>query len=156
MHAAIQDLERIFRLWQDRLSQLSEDQMSRRDQPGNRSIKDILTHLWAWQVLSVNRLDAGLHNRQPAPPLWPVEIHSEEDVDPLNAWIMQTYSDLLLPEVIQRWRLNYQQLLDLAGEFTPQQLDDPQRVPWMNGYSLADVLRGSYEHHREHLEGLIL
>ena len=32
---------------------------------------------------------------------------------------------------------------------------DASRYAWLNGYSLADVLLGSYDHHQEHLEKLL-
>jgi hypothetical protein len=42
-----------FNRWQKALASLSEAEAMARTLPANRSIKDVLVHLWAWQQLSI-------------------------------------------------------------------------------------------------------
>jgi hypothetical protein len=43
----------------------------------------------------------------------------------------------------------------LAEQISERDLLDSSRYAWLEGYSLALVLRASYDHHQEHLEKLI-
>ena len=45
--------------------------------------------------------------------------------------------------------------MNYANEIPEKDLMDPDRYPWLSGYSLADIVLFSMEHHREHREPLI-
>jgi hypothetical protein len=57
--------------------------------------------------------------------------------------------------VHQVWRDGFLRLLELAAAIPEQDLLDTKKYPWLKGYALFDVLKGSYEHHHiDHLEPL--
>jgi hypothetical protein len=147
-----------FDRWEELLAGLSEAQITASHLPSDLSIKDVIAHLWAWQQRSVARLEGGLLNREPEFPKWPAELNpeSEDDIEQVNAWIHETYREQPWSSVHQGWRANFQRLVGL-GEAIPQKdLLDANKYPWLEGYSLAQILLASYKHHHfEHLEPLV-
>ena len=61
-------LKEEFNRWENLLGGMSEEQITAPHLPSNLSIKDVIAHLRAWQQVSVARLEAALHNQQPAYP----------------------------------------------------------------------------------------
>ena len=150
--------------WEQVLAGLPEAQIIAIPQPGELSIKDEIAHLWAWQQRSIARLEAGLNNEEPKMPAWwpdatvtrPEESDDHEAVnDRINAQIYETFRDRTWPDVYGQWRTAFSHFLELGAALAEPALLDASRYGWLNGYSLADVLLGSYDHHQEHLEKLL-
>jgi len=72
----------------------------------------------------------------------------------LNGWLYAQSRDRPWPGVYQDWRTGFLRLLELAAAVPEPDLLEAGKYPWLEGYALVDVLKGSYEHHREHAEFL--
>jgi hypothetical protein len=153
---SIEMLRDIFRRWEKLLAGMSEEQITNPQLPSGLSIKDEVAHLWAWQQRSVARMEAFLQNRAPEYPRWPEALNpdSEEDLDPINAWIYETSRDKPWERVYGDWRAQFVQFLKLVEEVREEDLLAPPRAAWMEGYPLSATLEGTYEHHEEHLDDL--
>lgn len=145
-----------FRRWDERVARLSEAQAGAQSLPGDLSLKDQLAHLMAWQQVSIARFEAARQGRAPIFPAWLAGADPEADdaIDQINARIAQTYQGWSWPEIYQAWRAGFQRFLELGEGFTEQDLFAAGRYTWLNGYALADVLKGSYGHHQEHFAEL--
>jgi hypothetical protein len=144
-----------FNQWEELLGNLSEAQLTKPRHPSRLSIKDEVAHLHAWQLLSIARLEAGLLNREPIPPDLPAEDPAMPDaLDATNAHIYARYRDQPWSSVHHAWREGYLRFLELAEAIPETVLFDKGRFSWLEGYALADVLQGSYEHHDEHIDQL--
>jgi hypothetical protein len=153
-----------FNHWEEALAGLSEEQINATPQPSELSIKDEIAHLWAWQQRSIARIEAGLNNAESKMPAWwpdatvtrpEASSTHEEHTNQVNARIYETYRDHPWAAVYEQWRAGFLRFL-AAGEQIPEPaLLDASRYAWLSGYSLADVLIGSYDHHQEHLEKLL-
>ncbi|MEZ4657837.1 MAG: DinB family protein [Caldilineaceae bacterium] len=150
--------------WERVLANLSEAQITAVPQPGEMSIKDEIAHLWAWQQRSIARMEAGVDNTEPQmPPWWPdatvtradAAVDHEEINDRINAQIYELYRDHTWAEVYAQWRAAFHHFLNVSEQVPEPALLDASRFAWLSGYSLADVLLGSYDHHQEHLDGLM-
>jgi hypothetical protein len=138
--------------WETLLAGLDEAQLTALTQPDQRSIKDIIAHLMAWQRLTLARLEAARWNQTPRPMDWPGHLDpNEEDVDELNEWIYETYHTRPLAEILQTWRQVFQQVLETSEALSEEELADAGRYPWLRPWPLSAVLVGTYEHHDEHL-----
>jgi hypothetical protein len=120
------------------------------------SIKDVVAHLWAWQQVSVARLEAAALDRDPELPEWLASPGSdwEEDADRTNTRIYEALHALSWTDVHRGWREGFQRLLDLGRAVSEMDLLDADRYSWLAGYSLAFVLVASRDHHQEHLDKL--
>lgn len=143
--------------WQNLLAGFDVTQLTSRTLPAGLSIKDVVGHLHAWQQISIARLEAAAANRDPLMPAWlnGLEPDAEENLEQINAAIHAAFLDQPWSQVYGAWRTGYLRLLDLAAALPPDDLFDARRFAWLHGYSPADVLHGSYEHHHDdHYEPL--
>jgi hypothetical protein len=143
--------------WEKVLARLDEAQITATPQLGELSIKDEMAHLWAWQQRSIARMTAALANVEPTMPSWlpTVDAESEANTDQINAHIYETFCACTWSEVYQQWRAGFLHFLTISDQIPEATLLDASRYAWLGGYSLADVLLGSYDHHQEHLEKLL-
>jgi hypothetical protein len=146
-----------FDRWEQLLANLSESQILAKQLDDRWSIKDVLAHLKAWQELSMMRLEAGQYGQEPVRPNWPEELDlvTESNVHETNAWIYATHRDLPWSSVYPVWRYGYLRFLALGEAISENVLLKKKRYDWIEGYSLADSLINSAEHHREHREILL-
>ncbi len=142
--------------WEELLASLSVEQVTAPHFDYGWSIKDVLTHLWAWQQISIARVEAGALNREPEFPQWVVQLHGdwEEDADQTNARIYETFHEQPWSEVYRNWHDGFQRFLESGKPIPEKDLLDGGRYPWLKGYSLALILLASYDHHQEHFEKL--
>lgn len=143
--------------WEELLASLSEEEITTPHFDLDWSIKDVMAHLWAWQQISIARMEGGLHNREPEFPKWVTDIGEdwEESADRVNALTYETNHKKPWPEVHQNWRDGFLRFLELGNEIPERDMLDGSRYPWLKGYSLAFILVASYDHHQEHLEKLV-
>jgi hypothetical protein len=142
--------------WEELLAGLSDEQITAPRFDYNWSIKDIVTHLWAWQQISVARMESAVLNREPEFPKWVAALGRdwEENADQTNACVYETYHETPWSEVYQNWREGFLRLLEVGEPISEKDLLDGDRYSWLKGYSLAFILVASYDHHQEHLEKL--
>ena len=137
--------------WEKLLGRLSEGQITARELPGRLSVKDVVAHLWAWQQLSIARLEAAQQGRTPHFPLDPAGLDPdvEENLDPINAWIHE--SNLARPwaDVHRDWHAGFTRFVDLAEAIPEADLMQPGRYAWLSDGLLCSVLQGSLDHHHE-------
>ena len=121
------------------------------------SVKDVVAHLWAWQQITIARVQGGLHDRDPEYPKWIVESieNWEDDADRVNALTFETQHSKPWTEIYQNWRNGFLQLLESGERVSEKDLLDGDRYPWLHGYSLAAILIASYDHHQEHYEKIL-
>lgn len=149
-------LRQEFDRWELLLASVNEAQATAPEFAENWSIKDVVAHLHAWQQRSLARLEAALHNREPVYPAWPEQFDPEVQDQPhdLNSWLYEQERDTSWADVHQRWRAGFLRLLAVANTIPEDTLADKDTYPWLEGYALMDVLKGTLEHHREHAEYL--
>lgn len=143
-----------FENWVGLFSGLSEEQITQPRFDLDWSIKDVVAHLWAWQQISIARMEGGVLNHEPEYPKWIVESTEnwDEDADRVNALTFERYHEKSWSEVYGNWRIGFLRFLDLGSQIPERDLLDGDRYFWLHGYSLAGILIASYDHHHEHIE----
>jgi hypothetical protein len=146
-----------FDRWEELLASLNEEQIIAPRFDFDWSIKDVMAHLWAWQQISIARIEGGLRDREPEFPKWIVEPiqNWEEDADRVNALTYETNHEKSWSEIYQNWKDGFLRFLELGERMSERDLLDGDKYLWLNGYSLAFILVASYDHHQEHLEKLL-
>ena len=149
-------MRELFEQWDNQLSTLSEAQITAPLEPSDWSIQDVTAHLMVWLQRSIARSEAARLGLEPDYPDWPVEQDpdAEGGAEPVNAWIYATYHNRPWDEVHPAWRTGFLRLLESAGQISERDLLDGDRYAWLEGWSLAQVLIASYDHHREHLDAV--
>jgi hypothetical protein len=148
-----------FDRWERLLAGLREEQITAPLLPSHWTIKDVMAHLHAWQLRSIARLKAALDDREPQFPAWPSGLDPEPDGQPhdVNAWLYEQYRDQPWSQVYRQWRDGFLRFLELGAAIPEEDLLDPRRYPWMEGYPLSLVLSASFDHHhQDHLGPLLI
>jgi hypothetical protein len=57
-----------FERWEELLTSLTEEQITTPRFDDNWSVKDVIAHLWAWQQISIARMEAAVFDRKPELP----------------------------------------------------------------------------------------
>ena len=146
-----------FNRWKALLGSLSEEQITAPQPPNQSPVKETMAHLMEWQQLSAARLEAGVNDRPLELSDWLAYLATEnpdEEPDEINAAIDEKHRDQPWVEINRAWRDTFQRVLALGEAIPEDKLTDTQRYPWLEGYSLADVLSGTLGHHKEHYEPL--
>ena len=154
----LQMLREEFDRWEELLADMSEEQIIDPKLPSHLSVKDVIAHLWSWQQISMARMEAGLWGKTPEYPHWldGFDPDSEDDLEAINASIHNINEDKHWSTVYTDWSKGFLKFMEMAEAAPEKDLLDVERYSWLNGYSLADVLLGSYDHHHEeHLEPLL-
>ncbi len=139
-----------FAAFQTLLAVLGEAQMTTAGVNGSWSIKDVLTHLTAWQRAMVDRLHAAVRNEKPA-----LTVLTDEEIDRLNEQFYQEGKSRPLAEVLTDFRTTYLQIVEVVQELPWEDLADEQRFAWLNGTPLWRYIAGdTYEHYQEHIESI--
>lgn len=143
-----------FDRWEELLASLNEEKIIAPKFDLDWSIKDVMAHLWAWQQISIARMEGGLQDQEPDYPEWIVESIENwaEDADQVNALTFARYHEKSWSEIYGNWRIGFLRFMDLGSQLSERDLLDGDRYSWLNGYSLAFILVASYDHHQEHLE----
>jgi hypothetical protein len=135
--------------WLALLDEIGEENMTQPEAAGGWSIKDIVAHITGWRRRTVLRFRAALDPTVDMTPYWPAELDEDDEVDQINAWIYKANRDRPLADVLNDSREVFQQLVAEVSALSDEQLNDPQRFPWLEGERLTGAfIFGHF--HEEH------
>jgi len=135
--------------WLALLDEIGEENMTQPEAASGWSIKDIVAHITGWRRRTVLRFRAALDPTVDMTPYWPTELDEDDEVDEINAWIYKANRDRPLADVLNDSREVFQQLVAEVSALSDEQLNDPQRFPWLEGERLTGAfIFGHF--HEEH------
>jgi hypothetical protein len=135
--------------WLALLDEIGEENMTQPEVAGGWSIKDIVAHITGWRRRTVLRFRAALDPTVNMTPDWPAELDEDDEVDEINAWIYKDNRDRPLVDVLNDSREVFQQLVAEVSALSDEQLNDPQRFPWLEGERITGAfIFGHF--HEEH------
>ncbi len=152
------DAKQEFARWEELIRQTDISEAGISIRPSTFSLKDTLVHLKTWQEITLSRLQAALRDDDPVWRGWPQDLNpdSEEDLDTINAWILEKGKLKSFSEAHRDWVRSFRQMLSLLDAIPEADLYVSGRYTWLPDYPLATVVEGSLDHHREHREALII
>lgn len=120
------------------------------------SIKDSLSHLVAWEKLTVDWLERSLqgeHVRRYVPGFI---YNSPEEHEPvmlaLNQHLYEQTRERALADVVQDFRAAHRAIYDFVTQMEERDIFDPDRFPGREGSPARDMIAGNtYGHYDEHL-----
>jgi len=135
--------------WLALLDEIGEENMTQPEASSDWSIKDIVAHITGWRRRTVLRFRAALDPTVDVISYWPAELDEDDEVDEINAWIYKANQDRPLADVLTDSREVFQQLVAEVSALSDEQLNDPQRFPWLEGERLTGALIFGH-FHEEH------
>lgn len=129
--------------WESLLAEIGEHRMEEPGVQGAWSIKDIVAHLTAWRRRTVGRLEAVARNQPEPKPAWPSEL---SDDDEINAWFHARDKSKPLAQVLAESRQVFQEMASAIAKLPEDAIDDPNRLPWMEGQRMTGASFFSHFH----------
>jgi len=132
--------------WEALLADIGEERMEQPGVAGAWSIKDVVAHLAAWRRRTVGRLEAVARGDSEPKPPWPADLREDDEI---NAWFHARDRDRPVRDVLADSRRVFEELVSAVSKLPDDALDDPARLPWMEGAPLTGAtLFGHF--HDEH------
>ncbi|HNB52690.1 MAG TPA: GNAT family N-acetyltransferase [Anaerolineales bacterium] len=129
------------------ISHLTDVQLTTPGAQGAWSVKDMLSHLAAWEQLTLERLNAGLGNR----PLPMRPIKTDEDVQLMNDRVYARNQDRPLADVREDFQNSHAMLMEKVNDIDKKLIQDGAPMPWDNGRPLWQLIAdNTYLHYAEH------
>jgi hypothetical protein len=145
-----------FRQWNELIAGLRAEQITSVP-PGDYSVKQAVAHNWAWEQLTLARLEAALEDREVRFSLWPTPHEAGDDdelQDSINANIQAMTHDLSWERIYTDWQKTFQRVIELTEQLPEDKLMEEGRYPFMGGYRLMGQITTTWDHHGEHLRDL--
>ena len=131
------------------LTGLSDAQLIESGALDKWSVKDLLSHLTAWEAEAVTVLAKVKRGRKPGKIPW-----EPGEVDALNAQWYKENKSRPLERVLADFRGVRAQMLRQVEAFTDNNLAEPR--PWFGNRALLEMIKAeTFEHEAEHLPHLL-
>jgi hypothetical protein len=150
--AALRDM---VRQWTELIDGLSAQQISAAPE-GDYSVKEAIGHNWAWEQVTLAKLEAALEDRELRFTLWPAPIEADNDADEavINANIQALTRDRSWQQIYADWQATMQRIIALTEQIPEDDLMEAGRYPFMGGGRLMGQMAMTWDHHGEHLHDL--
>lgn len=144
----IQQLNEEYELLMDAIKGLTNEAMLEPGVNGDWSIKDILTHISAWEAELVKLLWQARAGKKPTT----IHFNQDQDVDSTNLIWYNERKDRPLQVVMEDLQAVRKQTLRRVAEFNDRELNDLQAFKWLRGYPLWEwIASDSFKHGPEHI-----
>lgn len=142
--------------WDALLASVGEERMTQPGAAGHWSVKDIVSHVTAYERWLVEWLTAASQNTFPAPsPL------DDADVERRNARVYELTRKMSSLDVMNDARQTFAELLEIIKALPDEYFDNPQSAEWfMKPYWSkmktvpAAVINLSADHYEEHIPSI--
>lgn len=130
----------------DAIEGLSDDAMQEPGVNGEWTVKDILSHLIAWEAEQVKLLWQAKQGIEPS------SAHfSGRSVDELNSAWYEEFHARPLDRILADFQAIRKQTERRVNAFSDKDFNDPQRYSWLKGIPLWEWVAGdSFKHEAEH------
>lgn len=131
--------------WDDLIAAVGEARMLEPGAMGDWCFKDLAAHIAAWDVYTLDRLEAEAAGQPEPAAAWPDDVTEDDDV---NAWLKSANDDKSLPETLAWPRETFDRLDRLVNSVSDAEINDPGRFAELDGKALgAAIVSGDYFSH---------
>jgi hypothetical protein len=141
--------------WLSLMAEIGPERMTGEIVDGRWEMRDLIAHLVIWRGRTMGIVTAqALGLPQPDDP-WPAEL--SDDLDVINAWIDGQDRHEPAQSLVEAYTASFSQMRNLIERLDDDALNDPNRVPFLIGLSVAEAFssRLLFGHLREEHEPAI-
>lgn len=115
---------------------------------GEWSLKDVLTHLTAWEQLFLGWYQSGARGETPATPA-PGHTWGWKSLGELNQRIFEQHKDESSAEAAQAFATSHKQVVALIQSLSEEELFTPGHYDWLGKATLeASIQANTYNHYQ--------
>ncbi len=134
------ELDRLISL----INQLSDNQRDKEFVFDNRTAKDIVAHVYAWQLLEVDWYEVGMHGGKPQ---IPAPGYTFKDAPTLNEKLYQEYKLMKWDELIKKLKNAHNKLITIINSHTDNELSTKKRYAWTGSTSMTCYFASALSSH---------
>ncbi|HPJ16656.1 MAG TPA: ClbS/DfsB family four-helix bundle protein [Candidatus Woesebacteria bacterium] len=110
----------------------------------NRTTKDIIAHLLAWQLLELNWYQEGMNGKKPA---IPAPGYTFKDAPELNEKLFQEYKSIEWNDLIARFNTSHKALMSIVNKHSDEELSTKKKYAWTGSTSITCYLASALSSH---------
>ena len=110
----------------------------------NRTTKDIVAHLLAWQLLELNWYQEGMSGKKPA---IPAPGYTFKDAPALNEKLYQEYKLNKWSDIGEQFKASHNKLLSIIEKHTDEELSTKKKYAWTGTTSITCYLASALSSH---------
>lgn len=110
----------------------------------NRTTKDIVAHLYAWQLMELTWYEEGMSGKKPA---IPAPGYTFKDAPALNEKLYQEYRSIVWDDLIQKFTKTHYQLLSIVNKHSDEELSTKKKYAWTGSTSITCYLASGLSSH---------
>lgn len=110
----------------------------------NRNIRDVLGHLYHWQVLMQHWYETGMSGQKPN---IPAQGYTWKTIPELNHWIWEQYSHVGLSELKSKLKDSHSIMMDLIKRHNDEELFVKKRYAWTGTTTLGSYFISATSSH---------
>lgn len=128
------------------IDSLSSTDKNKEFPPGtlNRNIRDVLAHLYHWQLMMLEWYTTGMAGKKAA---MPAPGYSWKDTPALNLHIYEIYKTTQLENIRARLLQTHQQLRAIIQQHSNEELFEKKRYTWTGSTSLGSMVVSATSSH---------
>jgi hypothetical protein len=119
------------------LAPFTSEQMAFAPAPGAWAVKDIITHLYEWQMMFFRWYEIGLRGEMPEVP---APGYKWNQLPALNQAIYEKYQHLSADQALGSFRESHQKTIQFIENLPESDLSTPGLYSWMNNNTLMSYL----------------
>ena len=136
--------EREFNRLMDLVGGLTPDRRDKEYVFDNRTVKDIIAHLLAWQLLEMKWYQEGMDEKKPA---IPALGYTFKDAPKLNEKLYQEYKSISWDDLITKLTKTHNQLMNIVNKHTDDELSTKKKYAWTGSTSITCYLASALSSH---------
>lgn len=129
---------------QEKIDQLTPEELCRSGAMDEWSVKDILMHLVDWEQRVIRWYQTGLRGEKPH---IPEEGKTWRDLPEVNRKHFELHRDMPLEEVLAQFENSHRQIMALVEGISEEDLFTPARYAWTGKLCLAEYVASSTHKH---------
>ena len=110
----------------------------------NRTTKDIVAHLLAWQILELDWYAVGMSGKKPQ---IPAPGYTFKDAPALNEKLFQEYKDYTWEQVFKEFTASHNKLMDIVKSHSDEELSTKKKYAWTRSTSITCYLASALSSH---------
>jgi len=126
------------------ISLLSDQQRDKEFVFDNRTSKDIVAHVYAWQLLELDWYTKGMNNITPD---IPAKGFSFKDTPKLNEKLFQDYKNFKWKKLNNEFKSTHTKLLNIIKSHTKEELFTKKLFKWTGSTDMAIYFRSALSSH---------
>jgi hypothetical protein len=123
---------------------LTSDQRDKEYIFDNRTTKDIVAHLLAWQLLELGWYKEGMGGEKPA---IPAPGYTFKDAPKLNEKLYQEFKSINWNDLVKKLTASHNKLLAIVNKHTDMELSTKKKYAWTGSTSITCYLASALSSH---------